>query len=487
MHPAPSEDGKTPPANAGGEGGFGAESATSLFELSPLGVLLSDAEGRCIYTNAAFRRITGSTVEQALGVPWSLSVHPDDRQRASEEWADAVQRGEPFRAEVRFQHPDGAITWVRLNAGTDPGACGQSANLLMVEDISERKAAERIASDTEEALFAEKERAQVTLDSIGDAVLVTDLAGKLTYMNLEAETLTGWSSETALGRSLADVFRIVDGETRRTAPDPARRAIEEDQTVGLAVGCILVRRDGSEVAIEDSAAPIHGRDGAVTGAVIVFHSVAHSRAEAERMSYLAKHDQLTGLVRPAQLTERLTQAIGQAHRHGRQVGLLFIDLNRFKEINDEYGHDAGDHVLKAIAARLSSCVRETDTVCRRGGDEFLILLPEIEGQQDAARVADKVLAALADPHALEGATVYGGASIGISVYPEDGRDAATLLRFADTAMYRAKKSSTDGSRYAAAGHFHSANGWRHDAGKVARRPRRRMAVASNQLQLKDLT
>jgi diguanylate cyclase (GGDEF)-like protein/PAS domain S-box-containing protein len=440
----------------GDENLFSPEFAMRLFELSPLGVLLSDAEGRCIFTNAAYRHITGSMDDQAPGTPWSLSVHPDDRQRVSKEWADAVQQGKPFRAEVRVQRPDGDITWVRLNAGTAPGAFAQSVNLLMVEDISERKAAERIASDAEEALFAEKERAQVTLDSIGDAVLVTDLAGKLTYMNFEAETLTGWSSEAALGHSLAEIFRIVDGKTRRTAPDPARRAIEEDRTVGLAVGCILLRRDGSEVAIEDSAAPIHGRDGAVTGAVIVFHSVAHSRAEAERMSYLATHDQLTGLAQPALLTERLTQAIGQAHRHHKKVGLLFMDLDQFKGINDTHGHETGDQLLECIAARLVNCVRETDTVCRRGGDEFLILLAEIDGRRDATRMTEKILAALAEPFALEGATVSVGVSIGISVFPVDGGDAATMLRSADTAMYRAKENNANGSGYAAAGRSPSA-------------------------------
>lgn len=428
------------------------EFATRQFDLSPLGILLSDAEGRCIYNNAAYRHISGSMDDQTPGTPWSLSVHPEDRQRVSKEWADAVQLGKPFRSEVRVQRPDGEITWVRLNAGTGPGAFEQSASLLMVEDISERKEAERIASDAEEALFAEKERAQVTLDSIGDAVLVTDLAGKLTYMNLEAESLTGWPSEAALGRSLEEVFRIVDGETRRIAPDPARRAIQEDRTVGLAVGCILLRRDGSELAIEDSAAPVHGRDGAVAGAVIVFHSVAHSRAEAERMSHLAAHDQLTGLVQPALLTERLTQAIGQAHRHHKEVGLLFMDLDQFKGVNDTHGHEIGDQLLKRIAARLVDCVRETDTVCRRGGDEFLVLLAEIEGRQDAVSMTEKILTVLAAPFALEGATVSVGVSIGISVFPDDGSDAAALLRSADKAMYRAKENNTEGSGHAAAGH-----------------------------------
>jgi diguanylate cyclase (GGDEF)-like protein/PAS domain S-box-containing protein len=486
MSPAAPEVGNPSPALVDGEGLLVAEIATTLFEFSPLGVFLSDSEARCIHTNAAYRKMAGLTAEQSLGMRWSDVVHPQDRRRILEEWEDAVACKKPFRAEVRFQHPDGSITWVRLNAGTGPGATEQSANLLMVEDITERKAAEFLASETEEVLFAEKERAQVTLDSIGDAVLVSDLAGNITYMNLEAETLTGWSSESALGRSLTDVFRIVDGKTGRTAPNPAQRAIEEERTVGLAADCFLVRFDGSEVAIEDSAAPIHGRDGTVAGAVIVFHDVAHSRDETGRMSYLAQHDELTGLVRPALLTDRLDRAIGLAGRHCKQVGLLFIDLNRFKEINDAHGHECGDQVLKAVAERLANCVRETDTVCRRGGDEFIILLAEIEEKQDAAVVAEKVLAVLAEPHALNGASASVGASIGISVYPEDGNGATTLLRSADTAMYQAKKSGLDSYRFAAAGHSRNAIGWRRGVSKRARRSGRRMAAASNRPKLEDL-
>jgi diguanylate cyclase (GGDEF)-like protein/PAS domain S-box-containing protein len=431
------------------------EFATSLLECSPLGMLLSDAQGRCIYTNRAYRKIAGLALERALGMHWSMAVHPDDRQRANEEWTAALLSRKPFRAELRILRADGSITWARLNAGTGAGAGAreQRANLFMVEDISERKAAEFLASETEEVLFAAKERAQVTLDSIGDAVLVTDLAGKITYMNLEAETLTGWSSESATGRSLAEVFNILDGNTRLPALNPAQQAIEEDRTVGLAADCLLVRFDGSEVAIEDSAAPIHGRDGSVAGAVIVFHDVAHSRAETSRMSYLAHHDELTGLVRPALLRERLVRAIGVADRHCTQLGLLFIDLNSFKLINDLHGHEAGDQVLKAVADRLANCVRQTDTVCRRGGDEFVVLLAEIKGREGAAVVAEKVLAALAQPHVLSAASANIGASIGIGMFPYDGCDVDSLMRSADRAMYEAKKNGLAGYHFAPGTHW----------------------------------
>jgi diguanylate cyclase (GGDEF)-like protein len=250
---------------------------------------------------------------------------------------------------------------------------------------------------------------------------------------------------------MTQVFNILDGTTRKRAANPARRAIEENRTVGLALGCILVRRDGSEVEIEDSAAPIHNRDGGVAGAVIVFHDAAKSRAMAEKLAHLARHDFLTGLPNPALLTERLTQAIALGRRHHKQVALLFLDLDDFKGVNDTYGHVIGDRLLQSVAARLEACVRTTDTVCRRGGDEFVILLAEIEDPQDAARVAEKVLAVLLEPHVVEGVTLQIRASIGISLYPDDGDDANDLIKNADTAMYHAKAEGLSGYRYFGAG------------------------------------
>jgi diguanylate cyclase (GGDEF)-like protein/PAS domain S-box-containing protein len=418
-----------------------------LCDASPLGIFVSDAEGHCIYTNDAYRRIAGLNVEQALGTNWSASVHPQDRARVASGLQQATKARHAFQAEARFQRPDGSIVWTRLQAAMEQNAGDENTRLLVVEDISERKARDAALQAAEEALFAEKERAQVTLDSIGDAVVTTDLAGAVTYLNLEAESLTGWSREDAIGRTIAEVFRILDGETRVPAASPAQRAIEEDRTVGLAVGCKLVRQDGTEVEIEDSAAPIHDRDGRVTGAVIVFHDVAKSRAVVEKMAHLARHDFLTGLPNSALLGEKLSQAIGLAHRHRKQVALLFLDLNDFKSVNDACGHLVGDRLLQAVGNRLVACVRATDTVCRRGGDEFVILLTEIMHHDDAAVVAEKVIAVIAEPLVIDGHRLTVGASIGISVYPDDGDDVVTLVQRADTAMYQIKARGVSGFRF----------------------------------------
>ena len=289
-----------------------------------------------------------------------------------------------------------------------------------------------------EALFVEKERAQVTLNSIGDAVISTDIEGRVTYLNLVAERMTGWPLKEAMDRPLEEVFRIIDAETRATIANPMAKATEENATVGLPPTCILIRRDGMESAIEDSSAPIHDRYGRVTGAVMVFHDVSTARALTLKLAYVAQHDTLTDLPNRALLYDRLKQAITQAQRHHTALALLYLDLDRFKHINDSLGHLVGDQLLQTVALRLTECVRATDTVCRLGGDEFVILLSEVAHEQDAAVCADKLLQAIRMPYVLDDHELHVTASIGIVVYPGDGIEVEALLQNADSAMYEAK-------------------------------------------------
>ena len=302
-----------------------------------------------------------------------------------------------------------------------------------LRNMIERKA-------VEEALFIEKERAQVTLNSIGDAVLSTDISGNVTYLNLAAESLTGWSREEASRRPVAEVFQIIDGATRQPARNPMELAVQQNKTVGLTANCILIRRDGLECAIEDSAAPIHDRRGQVTGAVIVFHDVTAARAMSLRMSHLAQHDCLTDLPNRLLLNDRLTRAIASARRNGNRLAVLFLDLDRFKDINDSLGHAIGDKLLQSVTERLVARVRGSDTVSRQGGDEFVVLLSKLEHPEDAAVCAKKMLTALTAPHRIAQHDVHVTVSIGVSTYPEDGQDAETLVKSADTAMYQAKKN-----------------------------------------------
>lgn len=285
---------------------------------------------------------------------------------------------------------------------------------------------------------AAEERAQVTLASIGDAVLSTDLAGNITYMNPVAERMTGWSMWEAAGRPLQEVMRLIDADSRETVRDPLALAVQRNASAGVGENCLLIGRDGRESAIEDTASPIHDRHGNVVGAVIVFHDVGAARELSLRMSHLAQHDVLTGLPNRMLMADRLDRAIAAASRHGSKLAVLFIDLDRFKPINDRLGHAAGDQVLQSVASRLLAGVRRSDTVSRQGGDEFVVLLSEVACAEDAACTADALCAKIAAPHRIEGQDLRVTASAGVGVYPRDGMDAETLLKKADLALLSAK-------------------------------------------------
>jgi diguanylate cyclase (GGDEF)-like protein len=216
--------------------------------------------------------------------------------------------------------------------------------------------------------------------------------------------------------------------------------IRQNQTAHLPGYCVFSRRDGREVPIEGSIAPIHDRKGHVTGTVIVVRDVTASRAMALQITHLAEHDFLTGLPNRLLLNDRINQAIVLAPRHEKQVALLFLDLDGFKHINDSLGHSIGDKLLQSTGKRLVDCVRAADTVSRQGGDEFVVLLSELEHPEDVAITARRILQELAKPHSIDQRDFHITTSIGLSVYPDDGLDAETLIKNADTAMYQAKEN-----------------------------------------------
>jgi diguanylate cyclase (GGDEF)-like protein/PAS domain S-box-containing protein len=298
-----------------------------------------------------------------------------------------------------------------------------------------------------EASFIEKDRAQVTLNSIGDGVISVDVAGNVTYLNQVAEAITGWTGAEALGRAFGKVFRIIDSTNPEHTFNPMAVAMQQNKTVGLSASCILIRRDGIAFPIEDSAAPIHDRKGHVTGAVMVFHDVTQARAMSQRMSHLAHHDYLTGLPNRLSFDDRLAQAMAAATRHKEHLAVLFIDVDRFKHINDSLGHAIGDELLLSIAGRLVVSVRGSDTVSRQGGDEFVVLLSTIAHAQDAALIAHKILTALSMPHRAKKHDLQITVSMGIGIYPEDGTDAETLVKNTDIAMLNAKDNGRNNYQF----------------------------------------
>jgi diguanylate cyclase (GGDEF)-like protein/PAS domain S-box-containing protein len=292
----------------------------------------------------------------------------------------------------------------------------------------------------EEALFTEKEQAQVTLNSIGDAVISSDASGKITFLNLAAETMTGWRWSEAAGRPVTDVFFSVNALSGNPAPNPMTLATEVNDTVSLPANSLLVGRANTRIPIEGSVSPIYGREGRASGSVVVFRDVSLAREMAVQMTHSLEHDFLTGLPNRLLLNDRISQAIALAPRHRKQVAVLFLDIDGFKHINDSLGHPIGDKLLQSIARRLVECVRGSDTVSRQGGDEFVVLLSEAEQWEDAAIVAKRMLDSVAEPHGIDQHDLHVTTSIGVSVFPDDGRDAETLIKNADTAMYQAKEN-----------------------------------------------
>ncbi|HCE10059.1 MAG TPA: two-component system response regulator [Oxalobacteraceae bacterium] len=309
-----------------------------------------------------------------------------------------------------------------------------------LRNIIQRKA-------VEEAIFIDKARAEITLNSISDAVVGTDMAGNVDYLNVAAERMTGWQRDEARGRSVREVMKIMNGVTRDPERNPIELVLQENKRRDLTPGTILVRRDGSEVVIADSTAPIHDSHGKISGAVMVFHDVTAAQLTAMEMTHLAQHDFLTKLPNRLLLNDRIAQAITLAKRRGTTLAVLFLDLDNFKHINDSLGHAIGDKLLQSVAQRLSACVRGSDTVSRQGGDEFVLLVTADRHAEDAALTANKILAALAAPHSIDKNELHVTPSIGISVYPADAENAETLIKNADTAMYHAKEKGRNNFQF----------------------------------------
>jgi diguanylate cyclase (GGDEF)-like protein/PAS domain S-box-containing protein len=292
--------------------------------------------------------------------------------------------------------------------------------------------------------------ARIILDSIADAVLTADAQGLVTYLNPVAEAMTGWSAREAMRQPVENIFQVVDSRTRQPFVSPLQRLLQPvprtpPRDSGTALEYTLIRRDGFEYLIEDSVAAMRDTQGTAIGTVVVFHDITASRAAALRMAHLAQHDFLTGLPNRVLLCERLALAIVLARRHKNQVGVLFLDIDNFKHINDSLGHTTGDRLLQSVGRRLVSCVRGSDTVCRQGGDEFVVLLTEIATPLDAARISENIIDAFLNPHFVGEQELRVTLSIGISVYPDADdvedtaqRSASLALQNADTAMYHAK-------------------------------------------------
>jgi len=304
---------------------------------------------------------------------------------------------------------------------------------VQMTDISERKR-------MEEELFQEKELMRLTLHSIGDAVICTDAQGLVTYLNPVARRMTGWQAFDAAGHDVDEVAPLYLANGQQTQPSPLRVALATQAACGPTRGVVLRRKDGQRFEVEESASPIIDRQRQLTGAVMVLHDVTETMAMAERMARLAQYDPLTDLPNRVLLQDRAQHALAVARRDGKGLAVMYLDLDGFKQVNDTLGHDAGDQLLVEFARRLAAAMRQSDTVCRQGGDEFVVLLPALASPAQIRTVVRKVLAIVQQPFVLQGQELHIGLSGGLALFPQHGDSYDVLARHADTAMYAAKRA-----------------------------------------------
>ncbi|NIV18839.1 MAG: EAL domain-containing protein [Woeseiaceae bacterium] len=404
-----------------------------LFENVVDGVYIASRDGDLIAANPALVEMLGyeSTEElKAAGRTPMLYVNPIDRERV---FARLEAEGIVKNFEYRLRRKDGREIVVLENARA---VYDDDGNIIAHEgtitDITDRKRAET-------RIFEEKERAQVTLQSIGDGVITTDADGLIDYINPVAQDLTGWDIRSAQGKPVTEIMTIINEHTRATVDNPVMRCLKEGRVITLEEHSILIAKNSDEVPIQDSAAPIRDRIGNIIGSVMVFHDVSKETRLFRQLSYQASHDTLTGLVNRREFENRLVNAL-DAIRGDRDAthALLYLDLDQFKVINDTFGHTAGDALLRQLSEIVHGNIRSTDLLARLGGDEFAILLERCS-EKRALEVAESIRGAVEGfRFQWQDSFTTVRCSIGVVMVTSENADVAGLMSSADVACYSAK-------------------------------------------------
>ena len=410
------------------------------------GVIIQDGDGTVVACNPSLSRmLPGLRPEEIAGFhPSRDHLQPEFEDgtpmtTTNSPFLQTLDTGEPVRnCVMRYPRPDGEVVWVSV--GVQPlmreGEARPYGVVSSYTDVTQVLQSER-------ALRAERDRAQTYLDVAGTMILVLDLNGRVSLVNPKGCAVLGYATDELLGKSFLET--VIPEEDR-----PAMRHVFEQLHLGQLEGTEylegkILTKAGNERIVAWHNTLVQDASGVVTATLSSGEDITERR-KAERISHLAYHDSLTGLPNRALLNEHMTMALARARRNGNAVALLSIDLNDFKLVNDSLGHAAGDEILCEVARRVGGNIRGTDLLARHGGDEFILLLADIEGDpRDIAQtVAGKIVQQMEPPFAIGGAEFHVGASIGISLYPEDAVDADALLAHADSAMYQAKAAGRNG-------------------------------------------
>ena len=399
----------------------------ALVETSGDMVFTIDAKGRLTYVNgSAVEAILGYRAEEVLGIALADFATHASAQVFDEEFFKLTEAGGAIHLEGQFLHRMGQAVFLSVNAIALCDSAGQFIGASgTAVDLSEIKTAEMLLRQS----LAEQ---NAILDSATVGIAIAQKA-KIARANAELERMFGYSAGSATGMTIDALCGVKGGETWLATVMSAvtgRGIFDSD------VECR--RRDGSRVWCRLAVRVFDQSDGA-DETIWILHDISDRKQKEQAIEHAALHDTLTGLPNRALLSDRLEQAIKQAARANAKFGVLFVDLDRFKMVNDSIGHDGGDRLLRTVAERLRRRIRNTDTVARQGGDEFIVMLPEVGTVADVQRVAENLLVEIAKPIQIFGNDYVVTASIGVSLYPDHGNDAQSLLKHADAAMYRAKE------------------------------------------------
>ena len=404
-----------------------------LFENVVDGVYIASRQGDLMTVNPALVEMLGYASADELknaGRTTMLYVNPIDRERV---FARLEAQGFVKNFEYRLRRKDGSEIVVLENSRAIHDDDGNVvAHEGTITDITERKIAET-------RVFEEKERAQVTLQSIGDGVITTDAEGNIDYINPVAQDLTGWEVRNARGKAVEEIMTIVNAHTRATVDNPVMRCLKEGRVITLAENSVLITQAGNEVPIQDSVAPIRDRIGNVIGAVMVFHDVSKESRLFRQLSYQASHDAVTGLINRREFENRLVEALDSTYENNEQIyALLYLDLDQFKVVNDTFGHTAGDELLLQVSELLQGNIRSTDVLARLGGDEFGILLERCNRER-AMEVAEAIRSAI-EEYRFEWQEAFSSVrcSIGVVMVTHESPNVASVMSSADVACYSAK-------------------------------------------------
>lgn len=388
--------------------------------------------------NIAHKYWIGLSPEQLLGRHVSEVVDDDDYHFLMP-YLETALAGKAQLFERDLNDVNGAQRHAIFNLIPDWDKGRVKGLFVLVTDISLRKAAET-------ALFEEKERFRVILESIKDGVITADRRGDVLYLNPAAEAMTGWRLEDARGLPMEEVMQIEPALEGTTGISPLREALELRRPNKSKVEHVLVNRNGERMHIENSAAPILDEQGMLRAAVVVFHDSGPARAMANRMMHLAQHDALTGLPNRRRLDLVGQQALLRARAAGQRLAVLYLDLDGFKQVNDEYGHAVGDELLVAVTRRLSTRLRTSDSLYRQGGDEFVVLMERMAAEEEAKQLSHRLIETCQAPVSVAGKRFTVTLSIGIGLYPDDATELGELIQWADRGMYEAKNAGRN--RYA---------------------------------------